>query len=161
GQDRGQGRGAGQGDVPRADRHRRLARAAGIPARADARCTGTAGRSRGRARRARETGDRTQPLGGRRLGARMPWHKRVERWFEASVAAASHACLPRWGAIAPGYRRPYARLAVRLKFAFYPLLAVAALGWLAWDWHHDRSRAAAEDAIFDTVIGLRPAEPKP
>ena len=77
------------------------------------------------------------------------------------MTAASHAFITRWGAIERGYRRPYARLAVRLKFAFYPLLAVAALGWLAWDWHHDRSLAAAEDAIFDTVIGLRPAEPRP
>jgi CHASE2 domain-containing sensor protein len=91
----------------------------------------------------------------------MPWHKRVERWFEATMAAASYTFITRWGALERGYRRPYAKVALRLKFAFYPLLAVAALGWLAWDWHDDRDLAAAEDAIFDTVIGLRPAEPRP
>jgi hypothetical protein len=95
------------------------------------------------------------------MGNAMPWYKRVERWFEAAMAAASYTFISRWGALERGYRWPYARLALRLKFAFYPLLAVAALGWLAWDWHHDRNLAAAENAIFDTVIGLRPAEPRP
>src|SRR3546814_8110983 len=35
------------------------------------------------------------------------------------------------------------------------------VAWLGWDWRHARNRAAAEDAIFDTVIGLRPSEPLP
>ncbi len=48
-----------------------------------------------------------------------------------------------------------------LKFAFYPLLAVGAIGWLGWDWTHARSLNAAEDAIFDTVVQWRPFEPKP
>src|SRR5690606_34724846 len=43
----------------------------------------------------------------------------------------------------------------------YPLLAIAALAWLGWDGTHARNLAAAEDAIFDTVIGLRPSEPVP
>src|SRR3546814_7459374 len=38
---------------------------------------------------------------------------------------------------------------------------MAALAWLGWDWSHARNLAAAEDAIFDTVIGLRPSEPLP
>ena len=57
--------------------------------------------------------------------------------------------------------RPSARLALRLGFAFYPLLAALALGWLAWDWTHARNLAAVEDAVFDTVIAWRPVEPKP
>ena len=77
------------------------------------------------------------------------------------MAWASFTFISRWGALERGYRRPYAKLALRLKFAFYPLLAVAALAWLGWDWSHSRSLAAAEDAIFDTVIGLRPSEPLP
>src|SRR3546814_1123150 len=77
------------------------------------------------------------------------------------MAWASFTFITRWGALERGYRRPYAKLALRLKFAFYPLLAIAALAWLGWDWSHARNLAAAEDAIFDTVIGLRPSEPLP
>ena len=50
---------------------------------------------------------------------------------------------------------------VRLKFAFYPLLALGAIGWLGWDWTHARSLNSAEDAIFDRVVQWRPFEPKP
>jgi hypothetical protein len=39
--------------------------------------------------------------------------------------------------------------------------ALGALGWLAWDWQHERQLASAEDAIFDQIIGFRPWEPKP
>ena len=53
------------------------------------------------------------------------------------------------------------QLAFRLKFAFYPMLALGACGWLAWDWTHDRSLNSAEDAIFDRVIQWRPIEPRP
>jgi CHASE2 domain-containing sensor protein len=67
----------------------------------------------------------------------------------------------RWGRLERGYRRPYARIALRIRFLFYPLLALAALSWLAWDWQHDRSLASAENAIFDQVIKLRPFEPVP
>src|SRR3546814_5060703 len=77
------------------------------------------------------------------------------------MAWASFTFITRWGALERGCRRPYAKLALRLKFAFYPLLAIAALAWLGWDWSHARNLAAAEDAIFDTVIGLRPSEPLP
>jgi len=77
------------------------------------------------------------------------------------MAWASFTFITRWGALERGYRRPYARLALRLKFLFFPLLAVAALSWLAWDWQHDRKLAAAENAVFDTVIGLRWSEPAP
>ena len=59
------------------------------------------------------------------------------------------------------YRRVYAHIALRLRYAFFPLLALGALGWLAWDWQHERQLASAEDAIFDQIIGFRPWEPKP
>src|SRR3546814_17690181 len=77
------------------------------------------------------------------------------------MAWASFTFITRWGALERGYRRPYAKLALRLKFAFYPLLAIAALAWLGWDWRHARNLAAAEDASCDNVIGLRPSEPLP
>ena len=95
------------------------------------------------------------------MGNRMRWTTRIARRFEAAMAWASFTFITRWGALERGYRRPYARVALRLKFAFYPLLALAALSWLAWDWHHDRKLAAAENAVFDTVIGLRWSEPVP
>src|SRR3546814_3489056 len=75
------------------------------------------------------------------------------------MAWASFTVSSLGGALERGYRRPYAKLALRLKFAFYPLLAIAALAWLGWDWSQARNLAAAEDAIFETVIGLRPSEP--
>jgi CHASE2 domain-containing sensor protein len=86
---------------------------------------------------------------------------RVLAWLEAVLAWGGHAFVDRWGRLERSYRRPYARIAMRLRFAFYPLLALAALSWLAWDWQHDRNLAAAENAIFDQVIKLRPWEPKP
>src|SRR3546814_4350858 len=95
------------------------------------------------------------------LGSGRSWLERIEHRFEAAMAWASFTFITRWGALERGYRRPYAKLALRLKFAFYPLLAIAALAWLGWDWIHARNLAAAEDAIFDTVIGLRPSEPLP
>ncbi len=53
------------------------------------------------------------------------------------------------------------QVALRLKFAFYPLLALGAIAWLAWDWSHARSLNSAEDAIFDRVVQWRPFEPQP
>jgi len=88
----------------------------------------------------------------------------LQRWlsrFEATLARLGHAFVNRWGALERFYRRPYARIALRLRFAFYPLLALGALGWLAWDWQHDRQLASAEDAIFDQVISWRLWEPRP
>jgi len=66
-----------------------------------------------------------------------------------------------WAVVERAYRRPLSRFALCLKFAFYPLLALAAVGWLAWDWTHDRSLNAAENAVFDKVINWRPLEPAP
>lgn len=88
-------------------------------------------------------------------------HRTLEGWFDAVLAKAGTAFMDSWSRLERAYRRPQSWLALRLKFAFYPLLACVALGWLAWDWHTDRSLDAAEDAIFDTVIQWRPFEPKP
>lgn len=89
------------------------------------------------------------------------WRDRIMARLEATLAWLGFSFTTRWGAFERGYRRPYARLALRLRFAAYPLLALAALSWLAWDWQHDRSLASAENAIFDQVIKLRPFEPVP
>jgi len=79
-------------------------------------------------------------------------------WIDASVAAAGESFMRSWSVVERAYRRPLSRLALRLKFAFYPLLALAALGWLTWDWTHERSLNAAENAVFDQVINWRPFE---
>lgn len=89
------------------------------------------------------------------------WRERVLPWFESLFAWLGYSFVNRWGALERSYRRPLARIALKLRFAFYPLLVLVALGWLAWDWDHDRSLASAENAIFDQVIKLRPWEPKP
>ena len=89
------------------------------------------------------------------------WRERVLPWLESLFAWLGYSFVNRWGALERGYRRPLARIALKLRFAFYPLLVIGALGWLAWDWHHDRNLASAENAIFDQVIKLRPWEPKP
>jgi len=86
---------------------------------------------------------------------------RLLAWLEAAQAWIGATFVDRWGRIERGYRRPYARATLRLRFAFYPLLVLCAIGWLGWDWQHDRNLAAAENAIFDQVIKLRPWEPKP
>lgn len=87
------------------------------------------------------------------------WRDRLESTIEATLARLGHGFVTRWGAIERGYRRPYARLALRLRFTAYPLIALAALAWLGWDWSHGRTLAAAENAIFDQVITMRPFEP--
>jgi CHASE2 domain-containing sensor protein len=92
-------------------------------------------------------------------GKAKRWHARVLARAEALLATLGFGFVTRWGALERGYRRPYARLALRLRFGFYPLLALAALAWLGWDWTHGRSLASAENAIFDQVIQLRPFEP--
>ena len=89
------------------------------------------------------------------------WRERVLPWLESLFAWLGYSFVNRWGALERGYRRPLARIALKLHFAFYPLLVLGALGWLGWDWHHDRNLASAEDAIFDQVIKLRPWEPTP
>jgi CHASE2 domain-containing sensor protein len=86
---------------------------------------------------------------------------RVLSWLDVGLAAAGHAFLHYWTYVERSYRRPFSWIAFRLKFAFYPLLAIGAVGWLAWDWGHDRSLNAAENAIFDRVINWRLVEPRP
>lgn len=82
-------------------------------------------------------------------------------WIDAAMATSGIVFMDTWSRLERGYRRPFARFALALKFAFYPLLACAAIAWLGWDWQHARSLDAAEDAIFDRVINWRPIEPKP
>lgn len=85
----------------------------------------------------------------------------VLSWLDAALATAGEAFVRAWTWLERAYRRPLSWLASRLKFAFYPLLAFAAIGWLAWDWQHARSLDAAENAIFDRVVHWRPVEPRP
>jgi len=82
-------------------------------------------------------------------------------WLDAPLAALGDGFMRAWSKVERSYRRPFSRIAFRLKFAYYPLLAIVALGWLAWDWTHDRSLNAAENAIFDQVVNWRPLEPQP
>lgn len=82
-------------------------------------------------------------------------------WIDAAMATAAIVFMDAWSKVERAYRRPFSRLTVRLGFAFYPLLAFAALGWLAWDWNHARALDAAEDAVFDKIVKWRPIEPVP
>lgn len=82
-------------------------------------------------------------------------------WLDATLAALGEGFMRAWTVVERSYRRPLARLAFRLKFSVYPLLALAALGWLGWDWTHDRSLDSAENAIFDKIVNWRPVEPQP
>lgn len=87
--------------------------------------------------------------------------RRLLDHFDANMASLAVLFMDSWGRIERGYRRPLTQVALRLKFAFYPLLAIAALGWLGWDYSHNDSLSAAEDSVFDTIVHWRPAEPKP
>ncbi|MCA1713670.1 MAG: CHASE2 domain-containing protein [Gammaproteobacteria bacterium] len=82
-------------------------------------------------------------------------------WIDATMSVSAIRFIEFWTVVERSYRRPFSRGSRRLQFAFYPLLALGALGWLGWDWAHARSLDAAEDAIFDRVIKWRPFEPKP
>jgi len=82
-------------------------------------------------------------------------------WLDASLAALGEGFMRSWSKVERSYRRPFSRIAFRLKFAYYPLLAILALGWLAWDWTHERSLNSAENAIFDQIVKWRPVEPQP
>jgi CHASE2 domain-containing sensor protein len=86
---------------------------------------------------------------------------RVLSWLDASLATLGHGFVREWTKVERSYRRPLSAVAFRLKFAFYPLLALGAIGWLAWDWTHGQSLNSAENAIFDRVLQWRPFEPKP
>src|SRR5690554_2746221 len=77
------------------------------------------------------------------------------------MAAGGVRFMDAWAVVERGHRRPLSWCSRQLRFAFYPLLALAMLGGLAWDWQHGRSLAAAEDAVFDRIVGLRPIEPVP
>ena len=85
----------------------------------------------------------------------------LARGLDAAMAAAGIAFMDAWAVLERGYRRPLSWLSQRIRFAFYPLLGVAMVAWLAWDWQHGRQLDAAEDAVFDQVIQWRPLEPKP
>ena len=80
-------------------------------------------------------------------------------WLDAPLATLGDGFMRAWSKVERSYRRPFSRAAFRLKFAYYPLLALLALGWLAWDWTHERSLNSAENAIFDQVVKWRPIEP--
>jgi adenylate cyclase len=86
---------------------------------------------------------------------------RMLSWLDASLAALGEAFVRTWTRVERSYKRPLSWLSTRLKFAFYPLLAIGAIAWLGWDWSHDRNLNAAENAIFDRVVHWRPVEPKP
>ncbi len=82
-------------------------------------------------------------------------------WLDASLAAIGEGFMRSWTVVERGYRRPLSAFAFRIKFAFYPLLALAALNWLGWDWTHARTLNSAENAVFDQVVNWRPVEPVP
>ena len=83
-------------------------------------------------------------------------------WLDVSLAVLGDRFIRAWTPTSMrSYKRPFSRLALRLKFAFYPLLAIATIAWLGWDWSHTRSLNSAEDAIFDEVVQWRPFEPRP
>lgn len=81
--------------------------------------------------------------------------------FDAAMASLAVWFMDTWSLVERGYRRPLTRVALRLKFAFYPLLAVVAVGGLGWDYAQWHQLSSAEDSVFDTIIRWRPAEPKP
>ncbi|MBS0228683.1 MAG: CHASE2 domain-containing protein [Proteobacteria bacterium] len=87
--------------------------------------------------------------------------RRLLDHFDAAMASLAVWFMDSWSKVERGYRRPLTQVALKLKFAFYPLLAVVALGWLGWDYSHGNSLSAAEDSVFDTILQWRPSEPKP
>jgi CHASE2 domain-containing sensor protein len=87
--------------------------------------------------------------------------QRLLSWIDAVMASLGDGFLRAWTKVERAYRRPFAHLASRLKFAFFPLLALGAIAWLGWDWRHGQSLNAAENAIFDQVVTWRPFEPRP
>ena len=50
---------------------------------------------------------------------------RVLSWIDSSLAAFGHGFILAWTRVERSYRRPFSRVALRLKFAFYPLLPAA------------------------------------
>ncbi|MDO5505157.1 MAG: CHASE2 domain-containing protein [Pseudoxanthomonas suwonensis] len=92
---------------------------------------------------------------------RPPALRRIAHAVNGVAASAGLAFMDVLDALTRTYRRPLALLAKRTGFGFYPLLALAMLGWLAWDGTHAQRLAAAEDAVFDQLIRWRPLEPTP
>jgi CHASE2 domain-containing sensor protein len=86
---------------------------------------------------------------------------RVLSWLDSSLASLGHGFITEWTRVERSYRRPLSWVAYQLKFAFYPLLALGAVCWLAWDWTHARALNSAENAIFDRVVQWRPFQPEP
>jgi hypothetical protein len=54
----------------------------------------------------------------------------VLSWVDAGLAALGHGFIREWTKVERSYRRPLSKLAFRVKYAFYPLLAVGAIAWL-------------------------------
>ena len=79
--------------------------------------------------------------------------------IDAVMATSAQKFIDGWARLERAYKRPLAWLALRVRFAFYPLLALGAVLWLVYDWNGNRSLAAAENAVFDKVIKSRPIEP--
>ena len=80
-------------------------------------------------------------------------------WLDAFLASSAQAFIDFWTKVERSYKRPFYAIARRLRFAFYPLLALGAIAWLAYDWAGPRSLDSAENAVFDQVIKSRPIEP--
>ncbi len=87
--------------------------------------------------------------------------QRLLSWVDAAMATSAVSFITFWTKVERSYRRPSSRLSLLLRFSFYPLLALGALGWLGWDWKYDHALDSAEDAIFDRVVNWRPVQPKP
>ncbi len=45
-------------------------------------------------------------------------------WLDAPLAALGDGFMRAWSKVERSYRRPFSRIAFRLKFAYYPLLAM-------------------------------------
>ena len=54
--------------------------------------------------------------------------------IDAAMATAAQRFIDSWGRLERAYKRPFAWFALRVRFAFYPILAICAVGWLAQDW---------------------------
>ena len=53
---------------------------------------------------------------------------RLLSWIDATLATLGHGFVTSWSKVERSYRRPFSYFAFRLKFAFYPLLAIGAIG---------------------------------